>query len=145
MEWDRILTEVLIVLVPLLGLALTAAISYGAAYLRERYKWTRETRTLDAVEDAARDTVLGLQQTIVDELKAAAEDGKLTPGEKVEIKRLAVEKLQEKLTYGQRVILSAITADVNGWLSDLIERTLVEHKLQAVAAGAGTPVNPTLQ
>jgi hypothetical protein len=143
MDWGLIVGQLLVALIPLVGAALTAAISYGAACLRERYRWAREARTVDAVETSARDTVLSLQQTVVDELRTAAEDGKLTAAEKVEIKRLALEKLTEKITDGQQAVLGAITADVTGWLSDLIERMLVEHKLDVAAASGGVPINPT--
>lgn len=142
MDWERIMTELLVALIPLFTIVLTAAIAYAAAYVRQRYIWAREARTVSAVEEAARDTVLALQQTVVDDLKAANEDGKLTGAEKDEIKRRALWTLQEKLTSNQRAILSAITADVTAWLSDKLERALVEHKIDMAAVSGGVPTNP---
>jgi rRNA-processing protein FCF1 len=135
MDWERIVTELLIALVPLLTMVLTAAIAYGAAYLRQRNAWLKEARTVDAVEDQARDTVLALQQTLVDELKAAKADGKLTDEEKAAIKAKALERLESKITESQAAILAAITGDVSAWLADRIERVLVEHKLDVAATG----------
>lgn len=139
MEWTPIIVQLLLGLVPLVQLVLIAAITYGAAYLRQRYVWVKEARTVDAVEEALKDTVIALQQTVVDELKAA-NGGKLGEGDAERIKRLALEQLQAKLTEGQTAVLAAITGDVSQWLSDKLERILVEHKLD-VAAAEG-PANP---
>lgn len=138
MDWGRIVTELLIALLPLLVLVITGAIAYGAAYIKQRYIWAKEARVVGAVESTVRDVVLSLQQRVVDDLKAANADGKLTAAEKDEIKRNALQTLQQQITKGQQAILQAITADVTGWLANKLERALVEHKLEVATA------NPTI-
>ena len=139
MEWTPIIVQLLLGLAPLVQLVLIAAITYGAAYLRQRYVWAKEARTVDAVEEALKDTVIALQQTVVDELKAA-NGGKLSKDDAERIKQMALEALLAKLTEGQMAILQALTGDVSAWLSDKLERVLVEHKLD-IAAVEGL-VNP---
>src|SRR5690606_23387279 len=90
MEWTPIIMQLLLGLAPLVQLVLIAAITYGAAYLRQRYVWTKEARTVDAVEEALKDTVIALQQTVVDELKAS-NGGKLSKDDAERIKQMALE------------------------------------------------------
>lgn len=140
MEWRPIVVQLLLGLAPLVQLVLIAAITYGVAYLRQRYVWAKEARTISAVEEALKDTVIALQQTVVDELKAA-NGGKLSEGDAERIKQLALEQLLAKLTEGQAAILAAITGDVSAWLGDKLERVLVEHKLNVAAVeGLANPL-----
>ena len=46
---------------------------------------------------------------------------------------MALEALLAKLTEGQMAILQAFTGDVSAWLSDKLERVLVEYKLDVAA------------
>jgi rRNA-processing protein FCF1 len=143
MDWEPVIRQLLVGLAPLVQLVLIAAITYGAAYLRQRYVWAREARTVDAVEEALKDTVIAVQQTVVDELKAAS-GGKLDEDDAARIKQLALEQLQAKLTEGQVAILQAFTGDVSAWLADKLERVLVEHKLEVAAVEGLANPSPAL-
>lgn len=137
MDWGLIATEFLIALMPVLVLAVTALIGLAAAYVRERWQTAKKSRTVDELEAMAKGTVVALQQQIVDDLKAANEDGKLTEAEKAEIQRRAMLLLQRQITEGQRKVLAGLTADISTWLEQRLEGALAEHKLDVAAAGGG--------
>jgi type II secretory pathway pseudopilin PulG len=135
MDWGLIVTEFLIALMPVLVLAVTALVGLAAAYVRERWQAARRSRTVDELEAMAKGTVVALQQQIVDDLKDASEDGKLTEAEKVEIQRRAMLLLQSQITEGQRKVLAGLTADISTWLEQRLEDALAEHKLDVAATG----------
>lgn len=138
MNWNQIGTELLIALLPIFVLVLTTLFSYGVAYIRQRWSWAKQAQTIEQVESMTLGTVVALQQSLVDNLKAANEDGKLTSEEAAVIKQQALATLQKQLTDGQCKVLAAVTADVTTWLSNTIEKAVVGHKLDMSAA------NPTI-
>lgn len=141
MNWERIITEITLALIPVFTLALTTLISLGAVYIRQRWAWARQTQVVEQVEAMARSTVLSLQQTLVENLKAANADGKLTAEEKEQVKLHALATLQAQITEGQRKVLAAVTADVSEWLSHRLEEMLVQYKLQSKIADASRPTS----
>lgn len=154
MNWGQIGTELALALIPVLVTAIIAAMSMGFALLRQKYAWLQKTQTDEEVEAMAKGVVVSLQQSVVDGLKAANEDGKLTPEEIAMVKQQALATLQQQLTEGQKKVLAAMTGDITAWLSGKIEKSLAEYKLKttiiepvfpAIAETANPPQAPTEQ
>lgn len=132
-DWGKIGTELALSLLPVLTTVIIAAITLGIAYLRRRNQWMAQTQVDEQVEAMARGVVISLQQSVVDGLKAANADGKLTPEEIALVKQQALNTLQQQLTAGQRQVLATLTGDITTWLSGKIETALAGYKLDVAA------------
>ena len=83
---------------------------------------------LDTVSTNAIDIVMMLNQTVVEGLKAANADGKLTSEEAIEIKNRAFNMLITMLSEDAKEIISKLYGDVDTYLSNLIERVVLQVK-----------------
>ena len=75
----------------------------------------------DEAKDAAITTVLELQQTVVDDLKAAAVDGKLTKEEIAKLKNDLISMSMAKLSDTSVKILTAAGVDISAIISGVGE------------------------
>lgn len=117
----RIAAALLLMLVGVLGTYLTALAARRAetANLRE---------ALDGLTAAARTTVLELQQTTVEPLKAAAADGKLTEDEITALRALLQQKTREKLLPSTLELINAAGADVEALITGAAESLIAGMK-----------------
>lgn len=117
----RIAAALLLMLVGVLGTYLTALAARRAetANLRE---------ALDGLTAAARTTVLELQQTTVEPLKAAAADGKLTEDEITALRALLQQKTREKLLPSALELINAAGADVEALITGAAESLIAGMK-----------------
>lgn len=122
------LLEITKLLLPLGGLVVTAAIALGAQYLRERSRSEVFSRAILSVESVVKATVLEAQQTIVDGLKEAGA-GKLTDSEKAQVKSNVLEAVKDRLIKETVKELQGVTADLEGYLSGLIESHVYSNKV----------------
>lgn len=108
--WQTIRPELLSFVVTLLGLISTWAINS----LRRKLDVEHAGSILDQVERVTNLVVLELEQTMVPEIKAALEDGKLSKDEAEKLKKLAIERVQAHVGKNVPVtlIVSAIEAAV---------------------------------
>jgi hypothetical protein len=96
-DWEKFLVDLAVAVIPVLT---PFAIKLFAAYielLRAKAKNERIAWVLAVVGDAVADTVSSANQTLVDDLKAAREDGKLTEEEKKQIKERVLGTVKMKL------------------------------------------------
>lgn len=84
----------------------------------------------DEAKDAAITTVLELQQTVVDDLKAAAVDGKLTKEEIAKLKNDLISMSMAKLSDTSVKILTAAGADISAIIAGVGEALI--QKLHTV-------------
>ena len=84
----------------------------------------------DEAKDAAITTVLELQQTVVDDLKAAAVDGKLTKEEIAKLKNDLISMSMAKLSDTSVKILTAAGVDISAIISGVGEALI--QKLHTV-------------
>ena len=83
---------------------------------------------------AAKITVGELQQTMVSDLKAANEDGKLTSQEIAQLRAKLLDKTVEKLSAPAYALLSAASVDVEGLILGVGESWIERIKQQSVIA-----------
>ena len=101
----QVVSTLLITLIGVLGTWLTAKVTKGK-------ELQNINAAKDAVIDAAQLTVLELQQTVVEELKDAKEDGKLTGSEISNLSRLLLQKTKEKLSDPTCALIEAAGVDI---------------------------------
>jgi hypothetical protein len=147
--WERFVVSLIEILIPLIGLLITALIGLGVAYLQAKaqeikHKAARESvqAALTEAEYQAANAVKAVQQILVDNFRKAAEDGKLTDDEK----RLALETAKEvflnSISVGALDTLKAAVGPVEDWLTALLEAKVLELKQSRVAGEVDKLANP---
>lgn len=100
----------------LANLAITL-ISVAGAWLLNQIRKTQYLSTIqtamDELTEAAEQTVFELQQTTVDHLKAASEDGKLTQEEITQLGQLLLKGALSKMSDSGLNVLKAANVDIN--------------------------------
>ena len=148
--WEKFVVSLIEILIPLIGLLITALIGLGIAYLQAKaqeikHKAARESvqAALAEAEYQAANAVKAVQQILVDNFRKAAEDGKLTDDEK----RLALEAAKEvflnSISVGALDTLEAAIGPVEDWLTALLEAKVLELKQSRVAGEVANLANPT--
>lgn len=102
----QIFAALLLMLVSLLGTWLTAK-------LAKRTELANIAAATDEATRVAQQTVMELQQTVVDNLKAASADGKLTKEEIAELKELLLDGAMDKLSDTAKNMLTAAGVDIS--------------------------------
>lgn len=102
----KILATLVITAIGVCGTWLTA--KFG-----KRQELTNISIAANEAVGAAQQTVLELQQTVVDGLKAAHEDGKLTEDEIKELGDMLIKKSLEKMSVPATKVLAAAGADIS--------------------------------
>lgn len=115
----KIVATLLITLIGVLGTWLTATIA-------KKHELANIAAATDEATKAAQTTVLELQQTTVEAMKAASEDGKLTQSEIGELGALLLQKALDKMSNAAKNVLTSagvdITALIKGTGEALINR-----------------------
>lgn len=115
----QVIATLLITLIGVLGAWLTAKIG-------KRVELTNINRAKDELIAAAQQTVMELQQTVVEGLKEKAADGKLTDEEIEGLCLSLLTKTKEKMSLPAIKVLEAAAVDVNALIRGageaLIER-----------------------
>lgn len=115
----QVVSTLLITLIGVLGAWLTAKIG-------KRVELTNINKAKDELVEAAQQTVMELQQTIVEGLKEKAADGKLTDEEIEGLCLSLLTKTKEKMSLPAIKVLEAAAVDVNALIRGageaLIER-----------------------
>jgi hypothetical protein len=135
MTWNDVVMKATLTLVPVIALALTVLISLAADYLRQKAARVRGEvarqalwAAIDEAERVGMDAVAATQQVLVDDLKAASEDGTLTPSEQAIAMAQAVDYFRGHITPGALQVLQAAYGPIDQWLREYLEARLVEHK-----------------
>lgn len=102
----QIFAALLLMLISLLGTWLTAK-------LAKRTELANIAAATDEATRVAQQTVLELQQTVVDNLKEANEDGKLTEEEITELRELLLDGAMDKLSDTAKNMLTAAGVDIS--------------------------------
>ena len=111
------MNEVIIELVAkIVGTLLLTAIGVAGTWLTAKIAKRQELASIAAATDdateAARRTVLELQQTVVEGMKAASEDGKLSEAEIEHLGALLLEKALAQMSNPAKQVLAAAGKDV---------------------------------
>ena len=113
------LATVLITLIGVLGTWLTAKVL-------KRVELTNINKAKDELVEAAQRTVLELQQTVVEGMKAAAQDGKLSEEEITELSIMLLNKTKQQMSLPAIKLLEAAAVDVNALIRSAGEALIAE-------------------
>jgi len=155
MDFSQIGLTALQIVSPLLLAALTWAAAKLAGYITSKVNNEYLRGVLVRLDEAVITAVKDLQQTVVDEIKAANADGKITDAEKQKIKNAALENVKSYLgAKGIRVLSKVFGLSggaLDGFLSSKIESAVHDIRVtnKAIAsnvpgkAGASSPLPST--
>ncbi len=115
----QVVATLLITLIGVLGAWLTAKIG-------KRVELTNINKAKDELIIAAQQTVMELQQTVVEGMKAAAKDGKLTENEITELSIMLLNKTKQKMSLPAIQLLEAAAVDVNAMIRGAGEALIAE-------------------
>ena len=90
---------------------------------------------VDELTNAAETTVLELQQTVVDGLKEASADGKLTQEEITELGKLLLKGTLEKMSDSAINVLKAANVDINAIVTGAGEALIARIKKGELSNG----------
>ncbi len=127
----NVFLEIVKLLLPAVALLVSAALGFGAKLLREKAKNEVAVRAITSVENVVKAAVLEAQQTLVESLKEK-NGGKLTEDEKGWIKSTVLKAVKERLTSETIKELRIVTADLEAYLSSLIEAHVYGNKVLAL-------------
>jgi hypothetical protein len=132
MDWTDLALQLLAALAPVALAAITYASAWLARYLRARTQGEYWSGVIDRLEEATQDVVAELEQTTVRGIRAANEDGKLTPVEAREIRDQAVARVLEYV--GPKCIAMAGHAMDRDALEAIV-RSKIEHAVLELQRG----------
>ena len=115
----QVLATALITLIGVLGTWLTAKVL-------KRVELTNINKAKDELIEAAQQTVMELQQTVVEGMKAAAQDGKLSEEEITELSIMLLNKTKQKMSLPAIRLLEAAAVDVNALIRGAGEALIAE-------------------
>ncbi len=115
----QVLATALITLIGVLGTWLTAKVL-------KRVELTNINKAKDELVEAAQRTVLELQQTVVEGMKAAAKDGKLSEEEITELSIMLLNKTKQQMSLPAIKLLEAAAVDVNALIRSAGEALIAE-------------------
>ena len=152
MDFSEIGLAALQIVSPLLIAALTWAAAKLASYIKSKVNNEYLRGVLVRLDEAVVTAVKDLQQTVVDEIKAANVDGKITEAEKKRIKDSALANVKSYLGAKGIKVLSEVLGlsggALDGFLSSKIESAVHDIRVtdRAIAtttsdkAGAPSPL-----
>jgi hypothetical protein len=115
------------------NLAITLIGVFGA-WLMAQISRSQKLKTINAAVDelttAAEVTVLELQQTVVDDLKASSEDGKLSKAEIADLGKKLLNGAIEKMSLSGINVLKAADVDINAIITGVGEALIASMKRQ---------------
>ena len=129
MDMDTVIIETAVSV--LANLAVTLIGVFGAWLLMQiskSQKLSTINTAVDELTNAAEQTVLELQQTVVDDLKAASADGKLTKEEVEVLSKKLIDGALAKMSGSAMGVLKAANVDVNAIITGAGEALIARIK-----------------
>ena len=125
----QVVATLLITLIGVFGAWLTSKIG-------KRIQLSNINQAKDELIVAAQQTVLELQQTVVEGLKAASKDGKLSDDEIAGLGVTLLAKTKEKMSAPAIQLLEAASIDVNALIRGAGEELIAKMHEASASAGA---------
>lgn len=129
------ISSVLSVVAQLAVAGLSVGLTWCVTRIAKTEKFKSISEVLTQLSTTVEDTVGELQQTVVDGLKAAASDGKLTPEEVSALNAKLLELVKAKMAQPAIDLLSAAQIDINALIIGMAESAIKKMKSSAVPVG----------
>ena len=135
MTWNDIVMQLIQALMPVIAALFVALLGYLVTFISKHQEKIRNDILRESLGAAiaeahivGRDAILYTQQTLVDKLKEAAEDGKLTKEEAAQALAEAKAYFIAHLSTRSKNILAEALGPINEWLESFLEAKLGEYK-----------------
>ena len=125
---DAMIEVVTAALFDLILAALTVLLAWIGSKIAENKKLANINAAKMEADDAVFQTVAELQQTVVEGLKAASEDGKLTPEEISELSYQVLYKTLRKMSQPSIELLRAAGVDLEAYIQGAAEKWVASLK-----------------
>lgn len=125
---NEFVTKVVMALAPFVALLTTYLLTLAVQYLSSKVKNDKLKEAINQIGQSAMSVVKEMNQTVVAELKMAAEDGVLTPEEAAAVKAKALARLVEIAPNQAMKIIESQTGALAATLEALIEEAVVNAK-----------------
>lgn len=126
---NEIIIETIVQIVAVLLLTLIGVLgTWLTAKLGKRAELVNIAAATDEATKAAQTTVLELQQTTVEAMKAASEDGKLTEAEIKHLGALLLQKTLDKMSDSAKNLLTAAGVDITAIITGVGEAMIQNMK-----------------
>lgn len=129
------ISSVLSVVAQLAVAGLSVGLTWCVTRIAKTEKFKSISEVLTQLSTTVEDTVGELQQTVVDGLKAAASDGKLTPEEVSALNAKLLDLVKAKMAQPAIDLLSAAQIDINALIIGMAESAIKKMKSSAVPVG----------
>lgn len=129
------ISSVLSVVAQLAVAGLSVGLTWCVTRIAKTEKFKSISEVLTQLSTTVEDTVGELQQTVVDGLKAAASDGKLTQEEVSALNAKLLELVKAKMAQPAIDLLSAAQIDINALIIGMAESAIKKMKSSAVPVG----------
>ena len=129
------ISSVLSVVAQLAVAGLSVGLTWCVTRIAKTEKFKSISEVLTQLSTTVEDTVGELQQTVVDGLKAAASDGKLTPEEVSALNAKLLDLVKAKMAQPAIELLSAAQIDINALIIGMAESAIKKMKSSAVPVG----------
>jgi hypothetical protein len=120
-------------LMPIFGVLVSVACFYLTRWLKEKAEYAKDERlkeylngVVDRSTEALKNAVIATQQQLVDDLKAAHEDGKLTAEEKKLAFNNAKNLFLNMVGESGLAELKKAVENIDAWIETMIEKTVNE-------------------
>jgi hypothetical protein len=125
---DAMIEVVTAALFDLILAALTVLLAWIGSKIATNKKLANINAAKMEIDDAVFQTVAELQQTVVEGLKAASEDGKLTPEEISELSYQVLYKTLRKMSQPSIELLRAAGVDLEAYIQGAAEKWVASLK-----------------
>ena len=122
------ISSVLSVVAQLAVAGLSVGLTWCVTRIAKTEKFKSLSEVLSQLSKIVEDTVDELQQTVVDGLKAAASDGKLTPEEVSALNAKLLDLVKAKMAQPAIDLLSAAQIDINALIVGMAEAAIKKMK-----------------
>lgn len=129
------MSSILSVVAQLAVAGLSVGLTWCVTRIAKTEKFKSISEVLTQLSTTVEDTVGELQQTVVDGIKAAASDGKLTQEEVSALNAKLLELVKSKMAKPAIDLLSAAQIDVNALIIGMAESAIKKMKSSAVPVG----------
>lgn len=129
---QQILTDALsnafLALLTLVGAYGLYLVKIAVAYLKDKIKSNRFNAALEQIDKLAEVTVKSIEQTTANELRQAVKDGVVSKEELQNLASRAFAQVAQKLQPEYLKLLEESIANVEGYITDVIEQKVLELK-----------------
>lgn len=143
MDWNQIVAEALIVIIPAVATALLRIVAPEVfAWIGEHYAWAKQTRALAVLQTITEQFVTEAGTASVNQLKA---DGRWSPQEGARIKKAVSKQIATALPQWAHSVLSAITDDLGELIGARVEQVVAANQATGIQAKVAAAVSPPSQ